>query len=325
MIQSSDIHEHLTSRFAGKVVCVIGATGFIGSHLVDALLASGCYVRAVSRTFPGLMSEAALLHPKLSVHRVDICDKQGLGEILSGVEVLIHLACGCIPQNSNDYPVSDVEINLIGSLNILDCSVTHKIKKFIFISSGGTVYGTPLFVPLTEDHPTEPTCSYGITKLAIEKYILLYKRLYGLNGIILRLANPYGERQRLDSAQGVVPAFLIRAIRRQPLVVWGDGTVVRDFLYITDVVQAIICSFLYDGNTSIFNIGSGSGLSLNQLISLIESVIGRKIDVTYMKPRPFDVPTNILAIDRAVRLLNWQPSVCANDGITKFYKYLVDI
>ena len=325
MINSPHKYYKLPFCLSGKIVCIVGATGFIGSYLVDAFLEAGCHVRAVSRNFPGLISELSFSNPNLSVHTIDICDKSSLLKVLKGVDVLIHLASSCLPQQSNDMPVFDVQTNLIGSLNLLECSAEKQVQKFIFISSGGTVYGPPLSVPINEDHPTNPTCSYGITKLAIEKYILLFKNLYGLNGTILRLANPYGVRQRIGLAQGVVPAFLIRAIREEPLVVWGDGTVIRDFLYITDVIEAILLACVYRGDTHTFNIGSGTGLSLNQLIGLIEDVVGRELQVMYKPSRPFDVPTNVLSIHRAVHLLKWKPAVSALEGVKEFHDYLLSL
>ena len=325
MINTPHNYHNLPFCLSGKVVCIVGATGFIGSHLVDAFLESGCHVRALSRSFPGLISELSFSNPNLSVHTIDICDKSSLLKVLKGVDVLIHLASSCLPQQSNDMPVFDVQTNLIGSLNLLECSVETHVQKFIFISSGGTVYGPPLNVPINEEHPTYPTCSYGITKLAIEKYILLYQNLYGLHGTILRLANPYGVRQRIDLTQGVVPAFLIRAIRGEPLVVWGDGTVIRDFLYITDVIEAILLACVYNGDTHTFNIGSGIGLSLNQLIGLIEEVVGRELHVVYKPSRPFDVPTNVLSISKAAHLLKWQPTVSARQGVKEFHDYLSSI
>ena len=175
------------------------------------------------------------------------------------------MASSSLPHNSNNDPHNDIQSNLIGSLNLLDASVENNISKFVFISSGGTVYGPPIDVPILETHPTNPICSYGIVKLAIEKYVMLYQKLYNLNSTILRLANPYGERQRLDAKQGVVPVFMHRAMNDLPLEVWGDGSVIRDFLYISDVVEAIRLSCIYNGNKTIFNIGSGVGMSLNEI------------------------------------------------------------
>ena len=305
-------------------VAVIGASGFIGSHLIDSLLEQGCHIKAISRNLPGLISPTALDNSFFSSHSVDISDYELLHELLCGVDIVIHLACSTVPKQSNLDPKLDVEVNLIGSLNILKACVARNIKRLIFISSGGTVYGTPESIPIDESHPTNPSCSYGITKLAIEKYISLYRDLYGLSGVILRLANPYGERQRLQSGQGVVPTFLYKAITRQTLEVWGDGSTVRDFLYISDVVEAIKSACDCDDSQFIFNIGSGQGTSINQLISVIQDITGLELCVDYKSSRLFDVPANVLSIDKAYKYLNWSPLVCSKDGIARFYKYLCD-
>ena len=236
----------------------------------------------------------------------------------------MHLASSSLPKDSNKDPYRDIQSNLIGSLNILNLMVKYSIKKIIFVSSGGTVYGNPVTVPVDELHSTNPTCSYGIVKLAIEKYISLYQAEHGISAVILRLSNPYGIRQRLRYSQGVVPVFLDLALRSQPLHVWGDGSVIRDFIYISDAVNAILSSCIYQGSPSIFNIGSGSGISLNYLIEIIEDVVGRKQEVVYHESRSFDVPTNVLSIDRAVKYLQWHPTVSTNEGIRVFHDYLLN-
>lgn len=183
------------------------------------------------------------------------------------------------------------------------------------VSSGGTVYGVPQQVPIPETHPTEPTCSYGICKLAIEKYVALYRQLHGLDGLVLRVANPYGERQRLDATQGVVPVFLGKALRGEPLQIWGDGSTVRDFLHISDVVAALLAAARYAGEERLFNVGSGEGLSLNQLVDLLGSELQRPLAVEYLPARGFDVPTNVLCIERAQRCLGWSPQVPVAEGL----------
>jgi len=296
---------------------VVGASGFIGSHLVDALLAEGYRVRAVARRLPGLISTHAQAHPNLSCHCVDLSDRLGLDQVLEQAHVVVHLASGSLPQSSNRHPHTDVSVNLLGSLNLLEASCQAGVQKLVVVSSGGTVYGFPKQVPIPEEHPTEPLCSYGITKLAIEKYVSLYRHLYGLDGVVLRVANPFGERQRLEATQGVVPVFLARALRSEPLEIWGDGSTVRDFLYISDVVAALLAACRYQGPEHLFNIGSGSGLSLRDLVTLLEELLGRSLEVRYRQGRSFDVPTNVLCIDKASRYLAWSPQVTVAQGLQR--------
>ena len=182
------------ASLSNSTVLVVGASGFIGSHLVDTLLNLKCKVIALSRHGNGLISSQALENRNLTSYYVDIRDKVSLESVFTGVDYAVHLASSSLPQASNNDPYLDIQANLLGSLNVLQHSITYGVKKLIFISSGGTVYGNPIKVPIPEDHPNNPRCSYGIVKLAIEKYINLFRELYGLDSLVLRLANPYGER-----------------------------------------------------------------------------------------------------------------------------------
>jgi UDP-glucose 4-epimerase len=304
------------------VVSIVGASGFIGSHLVDALLVRGYEVRAISRTLPGLLSKSSLKNTSLSFYPLDIQNYESLKRAVSGSDFVFHLACSTLPASSNLDPRSDVSVNLLGTLNLLDICVEENIKRLVVISSGGTVYGVPRFVPITEEHPTNPICSYGITKLAIEKYVSLYNKLYGLNGIILRVSNPYGERQRFDSSQGVIPIFLREALQFHPLKILGDGSSVRDYLYISDLIDSLLAVMLYDGAEYLFNIGSGNGLSLLDLVNEIQDLLGRSLELVYTNKREFDVPSNILSIAKAQSCLSWAPQVSISEGLVRLRQHL---
>lgn len=296
---------------------VIGASGFIGSHLVDGLLASGWQVLALARQLPGLLGAQALAHSALRLQSLDMADAAGLQREVCGADLVVHLASGSLPQSSNRDPQLDVRVNLLGALNVLEACRLGGVGRLMLVSSGGTVYGVPRQVPVAEDHPTDPTCSYGITKLAIEKYVALYRQLHGLDGMVLRVANPYGERQRLDAAQGVVPVFLGRALHGQPLEIWGDGSIVRDFLHISDLVAALLAAAGYQGQERLFNVGSGQGLSLRALVGLLEAEFNRTLEVRYHPARSFDVATNVLCIERARHCLAWSPQVPVAEGLRR--------
>ena len=303
---------------------VTGASGFIGSHLVDGLLSSGYRVKALGRHLPGLIAPCARIHPNLSLVSVSLADRLALQQALEGSDLVFHLASGSLPQSSNRDPHADVQVNLLGTLNLLEAARLTGVKRLVMVSSGGTVYGIPQAVPIPESHPTDPICSYGITKLAMEKYVALYRQLHGLEGLVLRVANPFGPRQRLDAAQGVVPVFLGKALRHEPLQIWGDGTTVRDFLDVADVVAALLAVARYQGVESLFNIGSGQGLSLNQLISLLEHQLHRSLNVQYLPSRGCDVPANVLCIERAKEALNWTPKISVADGLHRLCESLND-
>jgi UDP-glucose 4-epimerase len=206
---------------------------------------------------------------------------------------------------------------------MLEVAASEGIRKVIFASSGGTIYGIPLETPIRETHPTDPICSYGIGKLAIEKYLHLYHVQHGLDYCILRMANPYGEGQRPMSSQGAVAVFLDRALHNKALEIWGDGSVIRDYIYIGDVAEAFMKAMMYSGEHRIFNIGCGQGWSLLDLISNIETVIRRPIARIHVSGRTCDVPANVLDISRANKSLNWQPRTSLQDGVAQTWRWVL--
>src|SRR4029434_4711286 len=187
-------------------------------------------------------------------------NEEDVTQAVAGCEVVFHMISTTIPKSSNDNPAYDVESNLVGTLRMLEAARKAGVRKVVFASSGGTVYGIPKVVPINESHPTDPICSYGISKLAVEKYLHLYHALHGLDYCILRIGNPYGEGQRPTAAQGAVGVFLYKALHGGVIEIWGDGTVTRDYIYIGDVIQAFLKAMTYSGEHRLFNIGAGEGL-----------------------------------------------------------------
>jgi UDP-glucose 4-epimerase len=247
----------------------------------------------------------------------DLLSVHDVGAAIDGSDAVIHLVSTTLPKSSNDDPIYDVQTNLVATLQLLNAMVAKKVGKIIFISSGGTIYGRPRYVPVDEAHPTDPEVSYGIVKLAIEKYLLMYERQHGIKTAILRVTNPFGERQRIETAQGAVGAFLHRALRGEPIEIWGDGSVTRDYVYIGDVVQAFASALTYSGTQSVFNISSGVGTSLNELIALLEKLLGRPVERRYFPGRTIDVPVNVLDNDLARRELGWEPKISVYAGLEK--------
>jgi UDP-glucose 4-epimerase len=243
-------------------------------------------------------------------------------KVLTDCEVVYHLVSATVPQTSNENPTLDVESNVLGTLRLLAAAREAQVKKIVFASSGGTVYGIPKEIPIKESHPTNPTSSYGITKLTIEKYLYLYSILYGLNYCILRIANAYGERQPVTGTQGVIGAFLDKALHNSEIKVWGDGSIMRDYTYIGDIVSAFVKAGTYEGDPRVFNIGAGQGHSVNDIINIIEQVIQRPLETNYMSGRVFDIPVNILDISRAKMYLHWQPTVGLLEGISRTFEWL---
>lgn len=297
-------------------ITIFGGGGFIGSAIADRLLRDGHELRIFERPRVNVYREFSG-NEKVTWITGDFMSAHDVGMAISGVDLVLHLVSTTLPKNSNDDPIYDVQSNLVSTLQLLNAMVAQHVRKIIYISSGGTVYGNPVYLPLDENHPTEPRTSYGITKLAIEKYLLMYQDLHGIKVNILRVANPFGERQRIETAQGVVGVFLSKAIQNQSLEIWGDGSVIRDYLYVSDVAEAFACAVDYSGTKSIFNISSGVGTSLNEMIDLLEQVLGRVIVRCYQASRPFDVPVSVLANHLALQELGWQPQVKLKEGIAK--------
>ena len=300
---------------------VLGGAGFIGSHLAEALLQAGHRVKVFDRphvdSLP-LLSRRA----RFEVFTGDFLNPEDLARPLPGTDVVFHLVATTLPKSSNDNPVYDVETNVLGTLRLLQLCRQHRVAKFLFISSGGTVYGVPASLPISEAHPTLPTCSYGIHKLAIEKYLHLSFMLHGLDYCVLRVANAYGERQRSDVAQGAVSVFLERTLRGETIQVWGDGSVVRDYIYVGDIVRAFLKALAFDGPQKVFNIGSGAGVSLNQLLAEIQAVTGRAPAVEYAPARDFDVPANVLDCSLAGRALGWRAETTLAQGLRRTHEWM---
>ena len=300
---------------------VLGGAGFIGSHLAEALARQGRRVRIFDRPHVDRLT----LFPSalgFEVFTGDFLNPQALAPALEGAELVFHLVSTTLPKNSNDHPVYDVESNVLGSLRLIELCRSRGVRKLIFVSSGGTVYGVPRATPIAEDHATDPISSYGIHKLMVEKYLALAHRLHGLDYCVVRPGNLYGPRQRLDTAQGAVAVFLDSALRGEPIHIWGDGSVVRDYVYIADAVDAMLKAAAFHGAPRVFNIGSGKGTSLNELVGEIGSLLGRPVRVEHTASRPVDVPVNVLDSSLAARHLGWRASTPLGEGLRRTCEWL---
>ncbi len=300
---------------------VLGGAGFIGSHIVDALVTRNHQVRVFD--MPNI-SDRNLKNSIDSIELTggDFLNENDIAKALDGMEVIVHLICTTLPGNSNENPVYDVTSNVAGSLKLFNIALEKGVRKIVFASSGGTVYGIPETVPIPENHPTFPICSYGITKLAVEKYLELYRHLHGMDYVVLRLGNPYGSRQRLDHVQGAVAVFLGKALYDQEVQIWGDGSVARDYFYIDDLVSAFILAIENNIPSHLYNIGSGYAVSLNELLEKIQKVTGKKLNIRYLPARKLDVPVNCVDISRAKKELGWGPEISLEEGMGRTWKWL---
>jgi UDP-glucose 4-epimerase len=237
---------------------------------------------------------------------------------------VVHLAWSSLPEPSNRDPHGDLASNLLPTVLWLGACAEAKVAKVVFMSSGGTVYGIPRGMPIREDHITDPICSYGIGKLAVEKYLALYHHLRGLPFFVLRGSNVYGPGKDPFGKQGAINVFLGALARKETIHLWGDGKVVRDYLYISDLVDLII-RCMNGGSPDgphIHNAGSGKGHSLQGILKEIQEVTGEEPRVAWSEGRKVDVPTNVLDITRARSEFGWNPRVTLRDGIRKTWKWI---
>ena len=297
-------------------VLVLGGCGFIGSHLVDGLLAAGHQVRVFDRSPELYRAPIANV-----VYRFgDFADAPLLAETLEGIEVVYHLISTTVPSTSNLDPVADIQGNLINTLRLLQLMVQKNVNKIVFLSSGGTVYGIPDVVPIPETHPLRPICSYGVVKVAIENYLQMFHQLHGMDYVVLRASNPYGERQGHVGVQGVIGTFMRNILADEPIEIWGDGSVVRDFIYVGDL--AGLCVQAGTSEVSgIFNAGSGIGHSINEIIASLKTVTGKPIEPIYKSGRGYDVPQVVLDVMHAKEMFGWHPHISLKNGIESTWSW----
>ncbi len=302
-------------------VLLIGGNGFIGSHVVDKLLACGARVCVFDRR------PEQFRPPLQEVEYVvgDLDDLPLLYETASGADAIIHLASATVPATADLDPVADISGNLIALVRLLEMLRALTIKKFVYLSSGGTVYGPTDVVPISESHPLRPINSYGIVKVAIENYLRMENYLRGMPYVVLRASNPYGPRQGHSGVQGIIGTHLWRIARGQPVEVWGDGSVVRDFIQVEDLADLCVRAVSSDV-TGCFNAGSGEGASINDIVSEIDRVVratgGRPVQPIYKPGRSYDVSRVILDITSARDAWGWTPAISLPEGIGSTWEWV---
>lgn len=298
---------------AQKPSCVVlGGGGFIGTNLCRRLLMSGHRVRAFGRHchFPNDLRG-------VEWYQGDFCDPDSVAAAIETFDVVFHLVHGAMPQAANLAMATDVQRNVIPAIILLELCGKLGVKRVIFSSSGGTVYGRPQQIPTPELAPTEPICAYGISKLAVEKYLVLFEHLHSLDYRVLRIANPFGPYQIAWKGQGFIAAAVSRALSGEPIELWGDGSVVRDFIFIDDVIDAFEAALGDTSDNRVFNIGTGEGRRLDDVLATIETLLAVKLNLRRMPGRSLDTPVSIVAIDRARDVLNWTPRTPFETGLAQ--------
>lgn len=296
-------------------VLVLGAGGFIGTHIVNRLLSLGYEVTGYGRSL-------ASTHSKYKWVQGDFLDGEKLNFALDGVDQVIHCISTTVPATSSRDPVYDVESNLVGTLQLLNMMKEKQIKKLVYFSSGGTVYGDAKFSPVSETAALNPISSYGATKVGVEKFIGVAEADWGLKPLIVRPSNPYGELQdNKGGAQGLISTVLNNVLDGKATPVYGKGDAVRDYIYVKDLVDFVCCAI--ERNVfGVFNAGCGVGLSVLEVIEVVERVVGASVAIDYRESRGFDVREIVLDISKAYEKCLWRPMISIEEGVGRQYEWL---
>lgn len=304
-------------------ILILGAAGFIGTNLVMKLAEDDSNkIVAVDKNedFFTVMKKNNLNNVRFTEASLEFDMK--FDDILNEQDIVYHLVSTTVPTTSNQHISQELQANITFSSNLFEACVRSGVKKVVFISSGGTVYGKEVNCPLNEQTPTNPISAYGVQKVTIEKLLYLYNYMYGLDYRIVRLANPYGPYQRPNGVLGAVTTFTYKALKGEEIAVYGDGSVVRDFIYIDDAIKAIVKIVEGENKHHTFNLGCGYGTSIKNVLGTIQKSLGLEMNVFYKKGRKVDVPINYLDISRYEKYYGPLNPVSLSEGIRRTAEFM---
>jgi UDP-glucose 4-epimerase len=299
-------------------ILVTGGAGFIASHVVDLLIANGCAVVVVDDLSTGRRSN---LNPAATYVQMDIRDS-ALADVFARErpDVVNHHAAQMDVRKSVVDPIFDASVNVLGSINVIECARAFGVRRVVYISSGGAAYGEPRYCPCDEAHPVDPLCQYGVSKHTVEHYLFLYHTNYGLDYTVLRYPNVYGPRQDPNGEAGVVAIFTGQMLAGEQVVINGDGEQVRDFVFVGDCARANLIA-LDAGRTGIYNLGSGRGTSVNDIYRALKGLTGYAREAIHAPAKLGETRAIYLDAGKARRELGWEPTVSLEDGLRKTVEY----
>lgn len=307
---------------------VLGAGGFIGQHLVRSLAQNRSDTIVAFDRFSKYKDDSELPFSELSNVKIvsgDFSNRDDVEQVLEGAEFVFHLISTTTPAASNKDPMIDIDTNVRNTITLLELCVEHGIKKIIFPSSGGTVYGDIAEASISEEVVPQPRSPYGIGKLTIEHYLRYFKFTHGLDYIVYRIANPYGPGQNIYGRQGAVPIFMHKFLKNEPITVFGDGSMVRDYFYIDDLIEMIVRSYAKDSTFAEYNLGSGKGHTVNELVESIEKCAGIKIDRNLAETPASFVHKSVLDISRYDNEFGAIELTDLEDGIGRTWDYVKEL
>lgn len=301
---------------------VTGGAGFIGSNLTSLLVENNVEVRILDSLTTGYKEN--LKNLSVDFVKGDVRDFDLVMKCVKDIDVIFHLAASIGNVKSLKDPKEDCAVNALGTINILEAACKSGVKKIVYSSSAAT-YGTLIEMPITENHPQNPDSPYGVSKLAAEKYVLCFGKLYNLQAICLRYFNVYGVHQRYDAYGNVIPIFANRLKNGEPIIIYGDGEQTRDFVNVKDVAAANFLAALSPIQYAVYNIGSGTQLTINDLTKFVQETSGIKAtSIKYWPPRPSEVIHCKADIRKAASELGFNPTVKIKDGLTDYFSWFMN-
>lgn len=302
-------------------ILILGAAGFVGTNLTIKLAEDKDNNITLVDKNKDWFTDIIKFNKDLKIVESTLCNDMDFS-ILEGQDILYHLVSSVIPSNSNKHISKDIQANVLFSSQLFEACVKYGVKKVVFISSGGTVYGKELSCPIPETTSTNPITSYGVQKITIEKLLYLYNYMYGLDYRIVRLANPYGPFQRPNGVLGAVTTFTYKALKKEQIEVYGDGSVIRDFIYIDDAIKGILNIVNGVSEHHVFNLGCGYGTSIKEVLETIEKTLELKLNIVYKEGRSVDVPVNYLDISRYEKCFGKLYPISLEEGIKKTAEFM---